>query len=381
MTATDANITDWDGEGSPPIYDTDRLLERINAIPPDRQRDLSEAWLSQSIGLFPPGLVTAERYMQVERLVNRYETPAPVDFEHNLLAQQLYSLPEHIYKPATEALRVYAGMEDPRAILITSIGRLNETRRIVSEAVAYAEQIAAQATEPGGVPSVADLPPVDDAAPQIASDVYPGPKADVKTVQAWVEEPLTRPGWGESDPLQRGSTESLNRAARAYAMEQDRSTPRKKLSAWLIDRLGPDGLAKVQEALATNAVPPLDLGSTPPLAVEPSAGAAGTPVVATEDVSGEAPHGPPVEATPVAPAPIETHELEDPDQAHADWVAKVKAAVLTEGTDVQRFGYVGPGHAPASLRMPNAEGIADALDLIAAGVVALGNAIRNGEEA
>lgn len=246
MTATDTVEVQWDGEGQPPIYDSDHLRRRLAAVPADRQGNLAEAWQSHGLGALEP-LMTADAYAKAERLVALHE-PGLQDEDAwprlNAVAERLYALPEHIYRNACEALRVYAGMDNPRNVVLTSQPRLEEAERIIAEAVAYAAEL--EANPP---PSVDDLPPADDTAEQVASNDYPGSKAGVPVVKAWVESPDDEAA-------------SLNRAARAYVHEQDRSTPRKGLTQWLEAKLGADGLAKVKEALEAAAPPPLDLGAT-----------------------------------------------------------------------------------------------------------------------
>lgn len=295
MTTTEPTIeTPWDGEGSPPIFEADRLLARIMALDPERTESLATSWNANDIGLFPPGLVTAERYRQVERLVSNHEPSAPADFAHVLLMlhEDYTTLPDHIRTAAAEALSVYAGMEDPTRWVLTSTGRLDEVKRIVEEAKAYAlvqRQSADPAAFTGAIPSVADLPPADDNAEQLDSDVYPGNKADAKTVLAWVDRPAD-------------ATAKLNRAATAYAMEQERANPRKGVSAKLVEVLGPDGLAKVHEALAAAQPPPLDLGggSSPTTA---EADGAVAPAVAAAEPSDVSSATAVVEAAATAPSP------------------------------------------------------------------------------
>lgn len=259
MTDTETlTTTEWDGEGPPPIYDTSHLLRRIQALDPERQGRLGELWQANGLGALD-GLLTAEVYRAAEQLVHTVEPTAPADqYEQMDLAQRLVALPEHIASKAWEAIDVYAGTRAVSQHDLISVGRLNELRRIVTEAVAYAATLS-EATANGVVPTVADLPPVDDMAPIVESDEYPGTKADAKTITAWVGA-------------------DRNRAARAYAHEQERSTVRKGLTAKLVEVLGPEGLAKVTEAMAAAAPPPLDLGApsseTPPVS-PPTAGSEG----------------------------------------------------------------------------------------------------------
>lgn len=285
MTATEQTVVDWNGEGPPPIWDTDHLKARIARLQPEKQANLAEAWASHGLGQLPP-LLDAEGYRQAERLVNLHEEGATTVFADawerlDAVATQIQGLPEHIRQPCAEALGVYAGISDPRAVTLTSVGRLLEAERVVSEAVTYA---AAQLD----VPSVDDLPPADEHAEQVASNDWPGPKATDKVVRAWVEA-------GADETAQ------LNRAARAYAHEQERSGgPRKRLSAFLVERLGPEGLAKVTAALEAAAPPPLDLSSSG-VPLTPESGAAGPGQHGPELSDGAASAD--VEAEPAAPAP------------------------------------------------------------------------------
>lgn len=240
MTET---ITDAPAEGPTPMYDTDHLRRRIASLDAERQSELAEVWGANQWGALE-GLFTAEQYQRIESCVAKFEPSAPEVFAGELqtLAEALFALPEHIRIACQEALSVYAGIKDPSRWLLTSTGRLEECRRLIGEATAYAATVAE-----ADVPAVADLPPVDDTADQVASDEYPGVKADAKTVLAWVGD----------DP---------NRAARAYAHEQDRSTPRKGVTTKLEALLGEDRLAQVQAALAANTPPPLDLAAGSPAA-------------------------------------------------------------------------------------------------------------------
>jgi hypothetical protein len=233
----DPVITDMPETGPPPIYDTDRLKRRIAALPADRQSALGELWTSNGLGAFN-GCVTADEYRKAERLVNTVEPTIPADFSHIGIAQRLDALPERIAANAWAAVEVYAGTRAIAENDLISVGRLAELSRIVDEAVAYAASLTDE-------PTVADLPLVDDHAEQVASSEWPGPKADAKVVMAWVGA-------------------DRNRAARAYCHEQDRSSPRKGVTAKLIDVLGPDGLLAVETAMAAAAPPPLDLSAGAP---------------------------------------------------------------------------------------------------------------------
>lgn len=349
MTTTEPTIeTPWDGEGSPPIFEADRLLARIMALDPERTESLATSWNANDIGLFPPGLVTAERYRQVERLVSNHEPSAPADFAHVLLMlhEDYTTLPDHIRTAAAEALSVYAGMEDPTRWVLTSTGRLEEVRRIVDEAKAYH---VTQVADGAAIPSVADLPPADDNAEQLDSDVYPGNKADAKTVLAWVDRPDD-------------ATAKLNRAATAYAMEQERANPRKGVSAKLVEALGPDGLAKVHEALAAAQPPPLDLGGGSPTPTAEADGAvAPAPPVVGEEPSDVSSATAVVEAEATAPSPSPPNV--------GPMVDGLPSTVGAEPIPEHVIN-----HLEGTTATPVA--IANALDLIAAGFNALADAVR-----
>lgn len=287
MTDSATFETQMPDDGPPPIFDTARLLDRIQKLDTERMGRLSEIW---EWNKWPrlEGLVDAETYRRYESAVNTVEPTAGAECdagELQDLANQMYALPDVVREPCVEALKVYAGMDDPSRWLLTSPGRLEECRRIIGEAVAYAATLPAM-----DVPSVDELPPVDDTAEQVASAEYPGPKADAKTVLAWVGE-------------------DRNRAARAWLHEQERSTARKGVIAKLSDVLGPEGVEKVTEAIAAASPPPLDL-SAGPHAASPAAPAetgAGGPGVAPPDASTDGPPAVAVEAAPLAP----TLEVED----------------------------------------------------------------------
>jgi hypothetical protein len=302
---TDITETPWDGEGPPPIYEADRLLQRIGALDAERKNSLAEAWGAQGIGEFKPGLVTADRYRQVEKLVQAFEPSAPADFAHVLvtLHENYVSLPDHIKANAAEAMGVYAGMEDPTRWVLTSTGRLEEVQRIVKEALDYTATLHQATLDKVAIeeriPSVSDLPPADDTALQVASNDYPGAKADAKTVLAWVNWPADNWVVGTDVGMNDAKTARLNRAAIAYAEEQRRATTRKGVSAKLIEILGPDGLATVNAALAAAEPPPLVLDAG--LAPSVDEGAVGDvvahPPTAASDGQGMAV----VDAAPTAP--------------------------------------------------------------------------------
>lgn len=283
---SDTVITDVPAEGPPPIYDSAHLRRRIDELDAERKADFGVIWQSNGWGRLE-GLLTAEAYRRIEDALAKYEPTAPADNgpELQALAERLYALPEPVRSSATEALKVYAGIDDPSRWLLTSTGRLAECHRIMDEADAYAQQIAADTV----APSVADLPVADDTADAVSSSQWPGPKADAKTVLAWVGD-------------------DLNRAARAYAHEQDRSSPRKGVTAKLEALLG-DNLAKVQEALAAATPPPLDLETSAGVAPAPPAGA-----------GAEAPGGAPPEDSGVGTAPSQA-------AASAPTIAEVEDAV------------------------------------------------------
>lgn len=288
MTDTAITETQMPDDGPPPIFDTARLLDRIAKLDTERMARLGEIW---EWNRWPrlEGLVDADTYRRFESAVDGVEPIASAEChagELQALANQLYALPPVVQGPCVEALKVYAGMNDPSRWLLTSTGRLEESRRIIAEAVAYAATLPTEE-----VPSVTDLPVADDTAEQVGSDQYPGPKADAKTVMAWVGE-------------------DRNRAARAWAHEQDRPKPRQGVTAKLTAVLGDDGVAKVTEAIAASAPPPLVL-SAGPHAASPAApaetGAEGPgvapPVASTDGV----PSAVAVEAAPSAP-PLEVED-------------------------------------------------------------------------
>lgn len=237
MTTVDAPA-----EGPWPLRDAKHLLDRIQALPPDRQAQLQEAWTAHGFGILDPLLTDAD-YIAREQLINTLESTltGPDTWARlKLAAEDIEALPPHIYGPCTEALQTFTGITNPRNVDLISTGRLAEIERIVAEAVAYAAQ------DPG-IPSVTELPPAQDTGDldaTAASTEHPGPKAKVDEVLAWVGQ-------------------DRNRAARAWLHEHDRSSPRKGVVAKLTEVLGPDGVATVEAEIAKHQPPPLDLSAAP----------------------------------------------------------------------------------------------------------------------
>lgn len=228
--------------GDLPIRDSAPLAARISRLDADQEARLRETWTIKDFGGLDPLLTTAD-YIAREAAVDAVEGTAtgPEVWQRlKVVADQLSALPEHIRTTTVELLQVYAGMADPRTVTITGHGRLAEAERIVAEAVAAA-------AEDPGIPSVTELPPVQDTGDLdaiAASSDHPGPKAKAAEVMAWVGQ-------------------DRNRAARAWMHEHERSTPRKGVVSKLSEVLGPDGVALVEAEIAKHQPPPMDLSVAP----------------------------------------------------------------------------------------------------------------------
>lgn len=173
----------------------------------------------------------------------------------------------------------------------------------------------------------APIPPLQVREPRDPNE-YPGPKAKIDDVKAWIGN-------------------DSNRLARAYAQEADRPAPRVRFIKWLETELGEDRLEVVREAMATAKAPPLKFErievstASDPIPFTIPGRQVPAPDVASgvgegqEDREGEAPPAATPEAEgplPDAPPPPPSDD-EDTDKAIAEalldaGVALIRAAEL-----------------------------------------------------